>query len=104
MKRGTDGPVLSRTPDAQEATRIQRVIRKPPFEQTIDIVGQSPVQQIDRRGGCIVQLDPVGIVAIGIGDRALVVGHELVENDGCIRSLKGEGQDKQQEYAGFSHD
>ena len=87
IARGHDGPpvirniapILARGEDQPELGGIEDPVRKHPLEGIVRIVGQAIASQVDGGRAGIVQLQPVGEVAIFVLNRGSVRGHELID-------------------------
>ncbi len=71
-------PVLARREHEQGLARRQRGGRKSP--RGVEIA-QAHVGQVDRRGADVVQLDPVGLVAVFVEHAGPVLGHDLGDRE-----------------------
>ncbi len=76
LRRGIDA-ILSRSEDDQKCARIELNRRKRPEIGGARVVRKMVSCQIHRRSGRIEDLDPIGILAVGIDQSIGVIGHEL---------------------------
>ena len=91
--------ILARGEDHLERPGVEIGRGEPPLGQVLGIVGQIPALQVHAFGAGIVNLDPVLIRAVLIGQRVCVGGHEfgndhLARGVGCelqSQSAKKEG-------------
>jgi hypothetical protein len=72
------------------------------------IVGEAPVLEIERQGAGVLDLDPVGELAIDIGEFGDVVCHEFADDDvlgrqGAGGKAKGRCKMQQQGHRGRAH-
>ena len=58
----------------------RRALGEAPLHAIVRIVGQRVVRQIDHAAGAVIQLDPVGVVAVLIGDAGEIGGHDFVDD------------------------
>ena len=74
-------PIFSRREHECAFSRPEYVLRKAPLERVHRVVRQPVVQEIHRLIGGIVNLDPVGKVAIIVGKRCAVDWHEFTDHN-----------------------
>ncbi len=74
-------PILPRCEHQQMRSRRNRGFREAPLERLRRVVGQPKASQVHRRGGGIVQLDPVRKIAVLVGQCRPVVRHHFADND-----------------------
>ena len=67
--------------DEEKAIRRQRNGRKRPFFRLVRLVGEMPACKIYRRSAGIVQLEPVGVIPIFVGNDILPRSHELRDDN-----------------------
>ena len=74
-------PIFPRCKNEQVFSRRNRGFWEAPLERLRRVVGQPKASQVHRRGGGIVQLDPVRKIAVLVGQCRPVVCHHFVDND-----------------------
>ena len=92
MQRQTwDRSILTGGEDNQEPFGGEIGRRNEPRLLVCGIIGESPAGEVHPGGTRVVKLDPVWKLVILVGQRLLVVGHELAD-DHLGRSGEGENQ------------
>ena len=56
---------------------VRRRVGELPLVQITALIGEVPSLEVDRIVGGVVQFDPVGVVSLAVGQRRVVAGHEL---------------------------
>ena len=81
------GTVFTRREHHEESIGCHRMCRQCPLGEVQRVVGEVPAGDVDRAALRVPQFDPVGSIAVGIEQRRVVRGHELVDED-VIQSRK----------------
>ena len=92
--RAGQGAILAGSKDQQKSFGGQIHAGKPPLGQLSGIVGQRPVEEIYRGAAAVIDLDPIGRIAILVQQGLSVAGHEFGDDDLGIPA--GRPADKQQ--------
>ena len=77
QRRGRNDAVLLRREDHEIAVRRERVVWKPPLRQRVVVIGQIPAVEVDRGDRRVVDLDPIGVIPVVVGQAGLVDRQEL---------------------------
>ena len=95
-------PVFAAAKDESESTWLEDNVGEKPLLGVRGIVGKSPIVEINFLIACIVDLDPVGILVVFVGNGAVVAVGTLVYHNlaGSARRLcqnpdkKADGKNK----------
>ena len=104
MKLGPgDRAIFSRSEEEEETAGRKVGGREGPKFLVRRIVGQSPARQVDRRGGDILEFNPVREVPVRIGECEGVGGHEFRYDHRRIRLRLGEQQQPEDKECAETH-
>ncbi len=92
--------VLAVGEDEHPALRPDRDLREEPFSGRPLFIAQSPVGEIDGGVVRIIDFEPVGKIALLIGNKGVVGGHDLVDADGLGGRKTGKQHEKEQKERG----
>ena len=87
--------ILVGAEDHEKVVRPQCLRRESPLRELFRIVGEIAVSKIDRARAGIVDLQPVGVVSVPVGDGRLVDRLDLGDDQVFDPGLEMTGQDKE---------